>query len=315
MHTCDVPTDALNAWLRQYSTTNGNYGHLLLEQIQTTDSALVAAFRPYFESAHLDARTHFHDLIGIDLHPDAEDDGAHAVYPGCLQSKARSGLFGEVMAGMLTEHFDFVGEHEWQVPVFLFRYHADVEAYLFTLARDPTRVREVFGRFGSDFLAIALDEKGHVVRFLAGEAKWRKALTQGVVQSLMLGEVTTDEHGEKSHSGKGIWHQLNRDTNIPHGMRQLQRLLKELDPDGLSAAIQSIDRAILLKTAEPIPRTNLVLLCGNGSTKRKEGQALIEWEEKPAEYTSPHDLQVVELILTDGEKLIDEIYGCLWDGA
>lgn len=312
MHTCKVPEDALEAWLEEYSSTIGNYGHLLLEQIGDNDDSLVEALRPYFESAHLDAREHFHEQIGIDLHPDASAAGAHAVYPSCLPATARRGLFGEVMAGMITEHYAFVGKHEWHVPIFLFRYHADVEAYLFALVRDPARTRALFGRFGSDFLALALDDEGQVVRFLAGEAKWRKSLSSSVADSLMLGEVVTDTHGNKARSGKGIWHQLNLDTNIPHGMRQLQKLLRERDPDGSSAAIFSIDKAILLRTAQPIPRTNLVLICGNASARRKKAEALIDCEAKPAAYTSPHDLQVVELVLSAGEDLIDRVYESLW---
>jgi len=314
MHTCEVPGETLDGWLKQYPSTVGNYGHLLLEQIGASDAALVKAFRPYFESAHLDAREHFHEQIGIDLHPDADAAGANAVYPGCLPPVARRGLFGEVMAGMITEQYAFVGGHEWRVPIFLFRYHADVEAYLFALARDPTRTRAVFGRFGSDFLALVLDDAGQAVRFLAGEAKWRRSLTASVVETLLRGEMVTDEHGNRARSGKGIWHQLNLDTHIPHGMRQLQKLLKERDPDGFAAAILSIDRTILLKTAEPIPRTNLVLICGNDSARREEAHSLIDWTEKPADYTAPHDLQVVELILSEGEALIDEIYETLWNG-
>jgi hypothetical protein len=44
----------------------------LLEQIFDADDELVAALRPYFESAHFDAREHFHAQAGIDLHPDAK---------------------------------------------------------------------------------------------------------------------------------------------------------------------------------------------------------------------------------------------------
>lgn len=315
MHTCEPPGHALEDWLKPYSTTFGNYGHLLLEQKGASDDALVEAFVPYFESAHRDAREQFHEQIGIDLHPDADAPGAHAQYPGCLPPTARRGLFGEVMVGMLTEYYVFVGKHNWEVPIFLFRHHEDVERYLFALARNPVRTRAVFGRFGSDFLAIALNEAGHVVRYLAGEAKWRKSLTKAVANNLMLGETVTDENGKKSHLGNGIWHQLNVDTDIPHGLRQLQRLLKERDPDGWSAAILSIDQALMLKNAAPIPRTNLVFLSGNGAAKREEGDVLIEWEDKPAEYTAPHDLQVVELILSNGEWLIDKIYDSLWNGA
>jgi hypothetical protein len=96
------------------------------------------------------------------------------------------------MAGMLTEHYEYVGGHDWVIPVFLFRFHEDAEAYLFALARDEERKREVYGRRGSDFLALALNDDGEVVRFIAGEAKWRKKLRKSVVAELMYGKKTTD---------------------------------------------------------------------------------------------------------------------------
>ncbi|MBU9663870.1 hypothetical protein KTF22_18510 [Burkholderia multivorans] len=313
MHTCEVPGDTLDDWLTSYPTIEGNYGHLLLEQSGESDDGLVEAFKPYFESAHMDAREHFHEQIGIELHPDAGDPGAHAEYPSCLPTTAKRGLFGEVMAGMLTEHYEFVGGHDWTVPIFLFRHHEDVERYLFALARDPARARTVFGRFGTDFLAIALDEDGQVVRYLAGEAKWRKSLTQAAVETLLLGKKTEDDDGNEVRSG-GIWDQLNVDSKIPHGLRQLQRLLMERDPDGWSAAILSLDRALLVASGETMPRTNVVFICGNGPDDREKGVPFIDWKERPAEYTATHDLQVVELILSKGEDLIEEIYGCLWNG-
>lgn len=76
MHSCPAPGNALDGWLESDSSTNGHYGHLLLEQKACIDDGLVAAFRPYFESAHLDAREYFHAQIGIDLHPDADAPGA-----------------------------------------------------------------------------------------------------------------------------------------------------------------------------------------------------------------------------------------------
>jgi hypothetical protein len=315
MHTCKVPGSALDSWLTEYPSIKGNYGHLLLEQAGVSDGALAALFRPYFESAHLDARTRFHELIGIDLHPDAADEGAHATYPKCLPPSARRGLFGEVMAGMLTEHYQFVGKHTWSVPVFLFREHADVEAYLFALARDSTRIRQVFGRFGSDFLAVAIDAGGSVTRFLAGEAKWRLSLTPGKANELMRGTPSKDALGKTKYAGNGIWNQLNTDKEIPHGIRQLQLLLKELDSEGFAAAILSIDKAIVLKGPTTIDRTNLVLLCGNGGKTREDGAVLVGWEKTPAEYSATHDLQVVEMILKKGEDFIDLIYDSLWDGA
>jgi hypothetical protein len=60
MHTCPPPIDNLEGWLEAYPSTSGSYGHLLLEQKAQSDLALIESLRPYFESAHLDAREHFH---------------------------------------------------------------------------------------------------------------------------------------------------------------------------------------------------------------------------------------------------------------
>jgi hypothetical protein len=105
---------------------------------------------------------------------------------------------------------------------------------------------------------------------------------------------------------------VNRDPPVPHGLRQLQRLLEERDPAGFAAAILSIDRVIVLANAQPLPRTNLVLIAGNGANGRDDDDVLIPWQEPPEDYTAPHDLQVVEVILTNGEELIDGLYATLW---
>lgn len=312
-HTCPPPVDALDRWLTDYPSEVQNYGHLLLEQNCDCDDALITELARYFESAHADARAFFHEQIGIDLHPDADAEGAHATYPSCLPPITRRGLFGEVMAGMLTEHYKYIGGHEWRIPVFLFRYHEDAEAYLFALARDEKRKREVYGRRGSDFLALALNEAGEVIRFIVGEAKWRKKLQRSVVAELMYGKKTKNpDTGELEHDGRGIWYQMNRDIPTPHGLRQLQRLLREIDPDGYSAAIATLDRVLVVKEAQPLPRTNLIMISGGDVPTRKAKHSLISWEEVPDDYTAPHDLQVVELILRDGDDVIDGVYDALW---
>ncbi|MBT9508371.1 hypothetical protein [Rhodoferax sp.] len=315
MHTCLPPTDAIEEWLNCYPSFKGSYGHLLLEQKEDPPPDLAGSLVPYFESAHEDARKYFSEQIGIDLHPDSDgvQNEAELLYPRCLPVSARRGLFGEVMAGMLTEQYTYIGKHEWDVPIFLFRYHADVEKYLFDLSRNDTRTRQVFGRFGSDFLGLCLDYEGNVIRFIAGEAKWRDKLNAGTIETLMLGSWVTDrETGERARSGKGVWFEVNRDTPVPHGLRQLQRLLRERDPGGHSAAILSLDKALALRNPVPIPRTNLILIAGNDVPSRDERMSLIPWQEMPKEYTAPNDLQVVELILKDGGDLIDQIYDTLW---
>ena len=313
LHNCPPPKAALARWLKSYPSEVDNYGHLLLEQDCDCDADLIADFVPYFESAHADARAFFHEQMGIELHPDADHPEAHITYPTCLPSITRRGLFGEVMAGMLTEHCKFIGSHQWTIPVFLFRYHEDAEAYLFALVRDEERKREVYGRRGSDFLALALNDGGDIERFIAGEAKWRKKLQPAVVAELMYGKKKKNPKTEElEHDGKGIWFQINRDIPAPHGLRQLQRLLREIEPNGYSAAIARLDRVLVVRNAEPLPRTNLIMISGGDVPSRKSKTSLIQWEAVLEEYTAPHDLQVVELILDDGDDLIDGVYDALW---
>jgi hypothetical protein len=313
LHNCPPPKAALARWLKDYPSEVDNYGHLLLEQDCDCDGDLIADFVTYFESAHADARAFFHEQMGIELHPDADGPAAHTTYPTCLPPITRRGLFGEVMAGMLTEHYDYVGCHDWTIPVFLFRYHEDAEAYLFALVRDPERKREVYGRRGSDFLALALNDAGEIERFIAGEAKWRKKLQPSVVAELMYGKKKKNPESDAlEHDGKGIWFQINRDIPAPHGLRQLQRLLRDIDPDGYSAAIATLDRVLVTRNAQPLPRTNLILISGGDVPSREATHSLIPWDAVPEDYTATHDLQVVELILKDGDKLIDGVYDALW---
>lgn len=317
MHTCPPPTAILENWLLSNGTITENYGHLLLVQQSEIDQDLIDALKPYFESAHLDAREYFHDQVGISLHPDADADAPPVDYPKCLPDRAKRGLFGEVVAGLMTEAYkaEFVGNHDWKVPIFLFRYHDDVEKYLWALKFDSKRTREIYGRHGSDFIAIALTDDGELARVIAGEAKWRASLTAAVVDSLMLGpKEKPDKDSEAVHNGKGIWFEVNRDSPIPQGLRQLQKLLEHRDPDGHASAILSIDRAVYQQVPPP-DRTNLILIVGNGAKRRESMDVLIGWEEAPKEYTAPHDLQVVEVILSGGEDLIDGLYNSLWQGG
>lgn len=311
MHNCPPPTALLQRWLLGSSNVNGNYGHLLFEQVTPVDGALVDGLRPYFESAHLDAREVFHRAARIDLHPDAGGAGANAQYPNCLSSTAKKGLFGEVMAGMLTEAYLLVGGHRWTIPVFLFRYHAEVEAYIFDLARDPARVREVSGRHGNDFIALGIDPaNGEVVRFIAGEAKWRASLTPSVMDNLMLGEWTGPA-GAKVRSNDGVWNEMNTGLVSPQGLEQLNKLLCEKARDQYAEAIVSLDRALLLSTV-PLPRTDLVLVAGNRAARREPGTAYLPVTAPPPQYTAARPLQVIELVIEGGVDLIERLYDSLW---
>ena len=313
MHNCPPPMPLLQRWLRGSARMNGNYGHLLFEQAIPNDQAVVDELRPYFESAHLDAREVFHRTARIDLHPDAGAPGAHAQYPTCLPPTAKKGLFGEVMTGLMTQAYQFIGGHQWTIPVFLFRYHAETEAYIFDLARDPPRVREISGRHGNDFIALAIDPaSGEVVRFIAGEAKWRADLTPSVMDTMMFGEWTGPA-GARVRSNDGVWNEINRGLPTPQGLEQMHRLLCEKARDDYAEAIVSLDRALLIG-GNPLPRTDLVFVAGNRAARRAQGQTYLPTNSHPVEYTAGRPLQVVELVLEGGVDLIESLYRSLWGG-
>jgi hypothetical protein len=316
MHTCPPPIDALNDWLSNDLTTSEGFGHLLLEQYGSGDASLIDALRPYFESAHADAREVIHAYMGIDLHPDmgyGTDVGV--TYPGSLPSKARRGLFGEVLAGLITEAYKLIGQHAWTVPVFLFRNHDDARNYLFDLARNPAGTRQTLGRLGSDFIGIAVDEEGAVTRVISGESKWRLKLSQSVVDTLMLGSKIPDPANPalKIRDNKGVWNAVNTDSSPPTGLRQLQRILEEKAPEKFDAAIFSMQRALLLRNPEPLPQLDLIVIAGNAPSSREAGTCSLPFDGIPEEYTAGNDLQLVEVYLNSGEEIIEALYDSLWN--
>ena len=314
MHTAPPPKDTLAAWLNDYPSEVGNFGHLLLEEQDETYPAIADDLIGYFKSAHLDARQCFHKLARISLHPDAGDAACDAQYPNSLPLTTLKGLFGEVMCGMMAESFEFIGKHEYLIPVFLFRNHEDAGQYIYTLSRDRTRTREVLGRKGDDFIGIVVNQEGRVTRFIAGEAKWRGTWTPSAVKTVMLGEkiVDPDDNTKRIHNGKGVWYEVNRGLPVPLGLEQLHTILDECEPDKFASVIASLDRILARRNPDPVERTDLIILAGGSAPKREAMHSLIPWDVVPEEYTAGRDLQIVELLFSNGDDLIKAIYAGLW---
>jgi hypothetical protein len=241
LHTCPPPN--LEDWFEEFPSFLKGYGHILLEQKKAKDKELLDKLKAYFESAHLDARIVFHDFMGIDLHPDSASAPSEVSYPSSLHLTTQKGLFGEVLSGLVVESYKLIGNNNWQVPVFIFRFHEDAKKYLFTLARDAEQERQTIGRLGTDFIGISVDNEGSIERLISGEAKWRKELTQSNVNSLMLGPKIKGKSKRKKE--KGVWAELNKEVNPPSGLRELQIILKELDPDKYAETILSMDKLLL----------------------------------------------------------------------
>ncbi len=261
MHTCAPPITILESWLEGWFHTGPRYTHLLLEAKQSSPTDLSASLRPYFESAHTDARRVFHKYAKLDLHPDASAIGNTPQYPSSLPTTTRHGLFGEVLAGLVVESYLPDNGHIWSVPVFLFRYHADVGKYLFHLARDSTKKRQLWGRFGDDFIGVKFDAKGGIERFIVGEAKFRKTATKITVDDLLLGsrEETPPKSGTYIRKNNGIWEGFKNASQVPEGLAQLQAILIESASEEYAEAILSLDLVLAIQPQKTISRTDLVV--------------------------------------------------------
>lgn len=310
LHTEPPPTATLARILKSKVAGSANYGHLLLEQgVHPLSDADVAELRPYFESAHRDAREVFHGAARISLHPEDGGRGVHATYPNCLPAKTIRGLFGEVMCGLVAEAYSLVGGKTWRVPIFLFREHAPVARYIFDLVRDPARTKEVHGRPGNDFIGLELASDGTVLAFIAGEAKWRADLTASTINEIMKGEGK-GKGAARVWADNGVWNEINTALLIPQGLQQICDLLKAKDPDGYARTILSLDAALLADSGPP--RTDLVLIAGNRSASRAVGTSMLPTAAPPLDYKAGRPLQIVEIVLVGGEDIIERLYTSLW---
>lgn len=290
-----IEPDALEDWLTIERTESNGYQHLLIRQtFRGKWQDVLEELISYFESAHLDARTHFHRLAGISLHPTG-NDGVNAQYPNSLPDSCRHGLFGEALCGFLAESFRFLDDLPWEVPAFLFRYHQDAANYISRLVRGTPK-RQVLGRLGDDFLALALKEDGKVAAILVGEAKFRKYLPPSQAIPLM----------ENIHEG------LSSDAVAPVNLMHLCELLKLKDADNYEAACMDLERANLLNTSDELPRVDLVCLVVE-KTKRSYPPTYMPQSEPHECYDCDRKLQAVEVVIEDACDLIKELYDHLYE--
>jgi hypothetical protein len=212
------------------------------------------------------------------------------------------------MCGLVAEAYNLVGK-TWRVPIFLFRAHAPVANYIFDLVRDPTRIREVHGRPGNDFIGLELASDKSVLSFIAGEAKWRANLTTSTINGIMKGDGT-GRGSARVWEDNGVWNDINTALLVPQGLQQMCELLNLWDPEGYARTILSLDTALLTDSGPS--RLDLVLIAGNRSPSRAAGACLLPTDAPPSDYKAGRPLQIVEIVLEGGEAMIDRLYRSLW---
>ena len=166
----------LNNWLDVTESTNGGapqYCHLLIKPKVEVDLAVWDELFAYIDHAHAGARQALRAPLEDSLHPlqhNTKVDPAFG-YPHKLGDTALKGFFGEIIAGIVAEYYMPDGEHEWEVPVYLFRTHVVAFQQLEVMKQTDDWERQIVGRTGDDGLAFARDENGRIVAWLACEAK------------------------------------------------------------------------------------------------------------------------------------------------
>jgi hypothetical protein len=166
----------LDDWLDVMESNNGgapSYCHLLIRQKKDVESAVWDELFVYIDHAHAGARQALRAPLEDSLHPlqhDTEVDPAFG-YPHKLGDTALKGFFGEIIAGIVAEYYTGDGEHEWEVPVYLFRTHVVAFQQLEVMKQTNDWERQIVGRTGDDGIAFARDENDRIVAWLACEAK------------------------------------------------------------------------------------------------------------------------------------------------
>ena len=166
----------LDSWIEVYEKCNKAsplYCHLLIRQREDVNSKVWDELFAYIDHAYEGARQALRAPLGDSLHPlyrDTEIDPAFG-YPHRLNATAQQGFFGEIIAGIIAEHFVGDSTIEWEVPVYLFRTHVVAFQQLELMKQTDDWERQIIGRTGDDGLAFARDEEGEIIAWLACEAK------------------------------------------------------------------------------------------------------------------------------------------------
>jgi len=166
----------LDSWLEAEETcsaTSPPYCHLLIRQKEDVDPEVWDEIFAYIDHAHAGARQALRAPLEDSLDPlqhNTDVDPAFE-YPHKLDDRALKGFFGEIIAGIVAEYYAGDDEHEWEVPVYLFRTHVVAFQQLEVMKQTGGRGRQIVGRTGDDCLAFARDEDGRIVAWLACEAK------------------------------------------------------------------------------------------------------------------------------------------------
>ena len=293
------PLTLLGSWLEVVETCNNGaprYCHLLFHQKDQVDQAVWDELYAYIDHAHEGARQALRAPLGDSLHPlhhGTQVDPAFG-YPHKLCDTALQGFFGEIVAGIVAENYASDDEHEWKVPVYLFRTHVVAFQQLELMKQTDNWERQIVGRTGDDGLAFAKDGDGHIVAWLACEAKCTRNHSSSLI---------ADNHEKLSQA-------VTRPIDL---LRLIDALKDYCDDDYSRVWIAALRRYWWEHERNPSARRcDLSMYVCGACPQRKD--TWIPTDRPHEKYTGRRSLTSAELHLPDVTNIIQSLYARM-DGS
>jgi hypothetical protein len=279
-------------WLQNtltVGTAPRSYRHRLLKEDQAKRKDAFDHLAKYVFQAHEDARRHLRSLASSPLDPfgaSSSFDPASG-YPQRLHIHTLQGYFGEILAGLVAQHFSPCDDSAWEVPAFLFRFHVVAFQQLEALPPAANATATVPGRTGDDCLAFRRDGTGRIIKILYCEAKCTADHDTAMIAAAH----------DKAATGSIV--------DIP----RLVEILKDYaDP----ASIQWVHALLQLWFSGDdgnCERCDLVIyVCGRSPIKGTR-QAWLPSDRPHASYTAGRKIEAVEVHLTGVSALVSQVYG------
>jgi len=160
----------IRGWLVPTLTASPGYTHIqLVEDFAQRPFGEPILVR-YIEQAHRDSREYFERAFVSTLDPRGIARTALTNYPRKIEEVVRTGLFGEILAGLVAEVYG--SQNAWFVPAFCFRCHDDPFKALMKSYETGDSLRRSPGRLGDDCLAFSIETDGETIsQVLECEAK------------------------------------------------------------------------------------------------------------------------------------------------
>ena len=284
------------SWLTPLQIDNAaiGYFHLLLTENVTARPQILNELVEYFESAYQPVKLYLRDILSDDLHPlGPQDDFDPAQgFPKTLEAITLQGYFGEILTGIIAEHYEHFGSSRWEVPIFLFHTHV-VAFQQLELARQTGRaVGCLPGRTGDDCVAFERDGQGDVTRIMICESKCTQNHSSGLISDNL----------EK----------LSAANLIPIDLLRIIEALKLYDEDDYARQwAMSLKKLLLLP---PNPRNERCDLSGYvcGQAPRRKA-TWISQGTIPDKYSGGRKLKAVETHLEKVDELVKVVHQGLAD--